>query len=263
MAVRLCHFAPFKESEWCESSTRPRGYSVAVLGRGVFRGWTTACDSARRAANKAPAGRTAVLSRSLRRDVPLPAERSIARGTSTLANQPDLALQESPHSTRRDFLYVASGAVGAVAVAGAVWPLINQMNPDASVRALASIEFDLSAIEEGQSVTIKWRGLPVFVRHRTAAEIEEARAVPLSELKDPATDAERTKEGHEQWLIMIANCTHLGCVPVGESGDYDGWLCPCHGSHYDTAGRIRKGPAPTNLVLPEYEFVSDTLVQIG
>jgi len=180
-----------------------------------------------------------------------------------LANQPDLALQESPHSTRRDFLYVASGAVGAVAVAGAVWPLINQMNPDASVRALASIEFDLSAIEEGQSVTIKWRGLPVFVRHRTAAEIEEARAVPLSELKDPATDAERTKEGHEQWLIMIANCTHLGCVPVGESGDYDGWLCPCHGSHYDTAGRIRKGPAPTNLVLPEYEFVSDTLVQIG
>ena len=180
-----------------------------------------------------------------------------------MANQPDLALQESPHSTRRDFLYVASGAVGAVAVAGAVWPLINQMNPDASVRALASIEFDLSAIEEGQSVTIKWRGLPVFVRHRTAAEIEEARAVPLSELKDPATDAERTKEGHEQWLIMIANCTHLGCVPVGESGDYDGWLCPCHGSHYDTAGRIRKGPAPTNLVLPEYEFVSDTLVQIG
>jgi len=180
-----------------------------------------------------------------------------------LANQLDPALQDSPHGTRRDFLYVATGAVGAVAVAGAVWPLVNQMNPDASVRALASIEFDLSGIEEGQSVTIKWRGLPVFVRHRTPAEIEEARAVPLSELKDPETDEQRTKPGHEQWLIMIANCTHLGCIPVGESGEYDGWFCPCHGSVYDTAGRIRKGPAPKNLVLPEYEFVSDTLVQIG
>ena len=180
-----------------------------------------------------------------------------------MANQLDPALQDSPHGTRRDFLYVATGAVGAVAVAGAVWPLVNQMNPDASVRALASIEFDLSGIEEGQSVTIKWRGLPVFVRHRTPAEIEEARAVPLSELKDPETDEQRTKPGHEQWLIMIANCTHLGCIPVGESGEYDGWFCPCHGSVYDTAGRIRKGPAPKNLVLPEYEFVSDTLVQIG
>jgi ubiquinol-cytochrome c reductase iron-sulfur subunit len=168
-----------------------------------------------------------------------------------------------PKPSRRDFLYVATGAVTAVGVAGAVWPLIDQMNPDASVLALASIEFDLSGIEEGQSVTIKWRGLPVFVRHRTQAEIEEARAVPLNELKDPETDEERTKPGHEPWLIMIANCTHLGCVPVGESGEYDGWFCPCHGSHYDTAGRIRKGPAPKNLVLPPYEFISDTLVQIG
>jgi ubiquinol-cytochrome c reductase iron-sulfur subunit len=169
----------------------------------------------------------------------------------------------APQSTRRDFLYVAAGAVTAVGVAGAAWPLINQMNPDASVLALASIEFDLSGIEEGQSVTIKWRGLPVFVRHRTQAEIDEAKAVPLSDLKDPETDEQRTKPGHEQWLIMIANCTHLGCIPVGESGEYDGWFCPCHGSVYDTAGRIRKGPAPKNLVLPDYEFVSDTLVQIG
>ena len=174
-----------------------------------------------------------------------------------------LAEQAAVQPTRRDFLYVATGAVGAVGVAAVVWPLINQMNPDRSVLALASIEFDLSAIAEGESVTIKWRGLPVFVRHRTAAEIEEAKAVPLSDLKDPETDEQRTKVGHEQWLIMIANCTHLGCIPVGESGEYDGWFCPCHGSVYDTAGRIRSGPAPKNLVLPPYEFVSDTLVQIG
>jgi ubiquinol-cytochrome c reductase iron-sulfur subunit len=171
--------------------------------------------------------------------------------------------KDAPTTGRRDFLFVATGAVATVGVAAAVWPLIDQLNPDASVLALASIEFDLSGIEEGQSVTIKWRGLPVFVRHRTAAEIEVARAVPLNELKDPEPDEARVKEGHEQWLIMIANCTHLGCVPVGESGDFDGWFCPCHGSHYDTAGRIRKGPAPLNLVLPPYEFVSDSLVQIG
>ena len=174
-----------------------------------------------------------------------------------------MATQANTQSTRRDFLYVATGAVGVVGVAAAAWPLIDQMNPDASVLAVSSIEFDLSAIEVGQSVTIKWRGLPVFVRHRTLAEIEVAKAVPLEDLKDPETDAQRTKEGHEQWLIMIANCTHLGCIPVGEAGEFDGWFCPCHGSHYDTAGRIRKGPAPKNLVLPSYEFLSDTLVQIG
>jgi ubiquinol-cytochrome c reductase iron-sulfur subunit len=170
---------------------------------------------------------------------------------------------EHSSTNRRDFLYVATGAVGAVGAASVVWPLINQLNPDASTLALASIEFDVGSIPEGQSVTITWRGLPVFVRHRTAAEIEEARAVPLSDLKDPETDEQRTKAGHEQWLIMIANCTHLGCIPVGEAGDFDGWFCPCHGSHYDSAGRIRRGPAPLNLVVPPYEFVSDTLVQIG
>jgi ubiquinol-cytochrome c reductase iron-sulfur subunit len=180
-----------------------------------------------------------------------------------LATQSNPVHQDAPNPGRRDFLYVAAGAVGAVGVAGVAWPLINQMNPDASVLALATIEQDISNIAEGESVTIKWRGLPVFVRHRTQAEIDEAKAVPMSDLKDPETDEQRTKEGHEQWLIMIANCTHLGCIPVGESGEYGGWFCPCHGSVYDTAGRIRKGPAPKNLVLPPYEFLSDTLVQIG
>ncbi len=174
-----------------------------------------------------------------------------------------LATQTQHSTTRRDFLFVATGAVGAVGAAAVVWPLINQMNPDASTLALASIEFSLAGIEEGQSVTILWRGLPVFVRNRTAKEIEEAKAVPLSELKDPATDESRTKEGHENWLVMIANCTHLGCIPVGESGEFDGWACPCHGSQFDTAGRIRKGPAPTNLVVPPYEFINDTLIKIG
>jgi ubiquinol-cytochrome c reductase iron-sulfur subunit len=171
--------------------------------------------------------------------------------------------EHTKEATRRDFLYVATGAVGVVAVGGAVWPLINQMNPDASVLALATAEYDLTPIAEGQSVTVKWRGLPVFIRHRTQKEIDEARAVPLSELKDPETDEQRTKPGHEPWLIMIANCTHLGCIPLGESGDYDGWFCPCHGSQYDTAGRIRRGPAPKNLVVPPYEFLSDTQIQIG
>lgn len=158
---------------------------------------------------------------------------------------------------------MATGAIGAVGAAAVVWPLLNQMNPDASTLALASIEFSLAGIEEGQSVTILWRGLPVFVRHRTAKEIKEAQDTPLSDLKDPEPDSARIKEGHDQWLIMIANCTHLGCIPVGQSGDYDGWFCPCHGSQYDSAGRIRKGPAPKNLVLPPYSFVSDTLVKIG
>jgi ubiquinol-cytochrome c reductase iron-sulfur subunit len=174
-----------------------------------------------------------------------------------------LATHAHTSTNRRDFIFVATGAVAAVGAAATVWPLVNQMNPDASTLALASIEFDVGAIEVGQSVTILWRGLPVFVRHRTQAEIDEARAVPMSDLKDPATDESRTKEGHEQWLIMLANCTHLGCIPIGESGEFDGWACPCHGSQFDTAGRIRKGPAPTNLVIPPYEFVSDTLVQIG
>lgn len=174
-----------------------------------------------------------------------------------------MASEATNDITKRDFLYVATGAVGAVGTAAAVWPLIDQMNPDASVLALSSIEFDLSSLGVGTSVTIKWRGLPLFVRHRTQGEIDAARAVPLEDLPDPQSDDDRVKPGHEQWLIMIANCTHLGCVPTGEAGDFDGWFCPCHGSHYDTAGRIRKGPAPLNLIQPDYEFLSDTLVKIG
>jgi len=179
-----------------------------------------------------------------------------------------LATNTKEESTRRDFLFVTTGAFAAVGGAAAVWPLIDQMNPDASVKALASIEADLSAIEEGQSVTFKWRGQPVFVRHRTPSEIEEAKAVSLDDLKDPAPDSERVIAGHEQWLVMVGLCTHLGCVPLGqkpgeEKGDFNGWFCPCHGSHYDSAGRIRKGPAPKNLVLPPFEFLSDTLIKIG
>jgi ubiquinol-cytochrome c reductase iron-sulfur subunit len=169
----------------------------------------------------------------------------------------------TPEPTRRDFLYIATGAMAAVGAAAVAWPFINQMNPDASVQALSSIEVDLAPVAEGQSITIKWRGKPVFIRHRTAKEIEESKAVPLNQLPDPATDEERTKEGHQPFLVMVGICTHLGCVPLGQQGDYDGWFCPCHGSHYDTAGRIRKGPAPRNLEIPPYEFISDTRVRIG
>lgn len=168
---------------------------------------------------------------------------------------------EGTDVTRRDFLYVASGAFAAVGAAAACWPLVDQMNPSADVLALSSIEVDLSAIDVGQSITVLWRGKPVFVRHRTEREIEEARDVDVASLPDPQTDAERVEK--PEWLIMVGVCTHLGCVPIGERGDYDGWFCPCHGSHYDTSGRIRKGPAPKNLVVPEYVFLNDTTVKIG
>ncbi|WP_119308328.1 ubiquinol-cytochrome c reductase iron-sulfur subunit [Cohaesibacter haloalkalitolerans] len=174
-----------------------------------------------------------------------------------------MATSEREEPTRRDFLYIATGAFGAVGAAALAWPFIDQMNPDASAVALSSIEVDISSIEEGQSLTVKWRGKPVFIRHRTQNEIDEAKAVNVADLRDPQTDEERVKPGMEQWLIMIGICTHLGCVPEGQKGDYDGWFCPCHGSHYDSAGRIRKGPAPLNLQLPPYEFVSDTLIKIG
>ena len=167
----------------------------------------------------------------------------------------------SEEPTRRDFLYLATGAFAAVGVANVVWPLIDQMNPDASVKALASIEIDLSAIETGQSVTVSWRGKPVFIRRRTQGEIAEARAVASDALPDPQGDDARVTK--EEWLVMVGICTHLGCVPLGQSGDFNGWFCPCHGSHYDTSGRIRKGPAPKNLEIPPYEFVGDTRIKIG
>ena len=169
------------------------------------------------------------------------------------------AVSEEP--TRRDFLYLATGAFAAVGAANVVWPLIDQMNPDASVKALASIEIDLSSIDIGQSVTVSWRGKPVFIRRRTQAEIDEARSVAFDTLPDPQGDETRVTK--EEWLVMVGICTHLGCVPLGQSGDFNGWFCPCHGSHYDTSGRIRKGPAPKNLEIPPYEFVGDTRIKIG
>ncbi|CAN0655733.1 ubiquinol-cytochrome c reductase iron-sulfur subunit [Nitratireductor aquimarinus] len=187
-----------------------------------------------------------------------------------------MSATDSTEHTRRDFLYVATGVAGAVGIAGVAWPFIDQMRPDASTRALASIQVDVSGVEPGMSLTVKWRGRPVFIRNRTEKEIEEAKAVALADLKDPiarnaniaadapATDIDRSAgEGKENWLVMVGVCTHLGCVPLGQAGDFGGWFCPCHGSHYDTAGRIRKGPAPENLAVPTFEFVSDTVIQVG
>ncbi|EJF81114.1 ubiquinol-cytochrome c reductase iron-sulfur subunit [Bartonella doshiae] len=178
--------------------------------------------------------------------------------------------------TRRDFLFLLTGLTGAVGIGAVAWPLIRQICPDESVLASSSVEVDISGIEEGMSVTVQWRGQPVVIRNRTAKEIAEARTVELSLLKDPqarnpnlegekeATDFARSAgEGRENWLILINLCTHLGCVTLGQSGRFGGWLCPCHGSVYDTAGRVRSGPANYNLAIPPYQFLSDTLLKIG
>ncbi len=178
-----------------------------------------------------------------------------------MADEQHPTQSQGDETNRRDFLYLATGAFAAVGAANIVWPLIHQMNPDASVKALASIEVDLSAIETGQSITVTWRGKPVFIRRRTADEIAVARDVPVSDLPDPQIDADRVQK--DEWLVMVGICTHLGCVPLGQAGDFNGWFCPCHGSHYDTSGRIRKGPAPKNLEVPAYEFVGDTRIKIG
>jgi len=162
---------------------------------------------------------------------------------------------------RRDFLFTASYTIGAVGVGATIWPFIDQMNPDSSVKALSTTEVDVSEVEPGKTITVLWRGKPVFIRRRTQEEINKALDVNLSELKDPEDDAKRTKK--PEWLVMIGVCTHLGCVPLGNKGDYNGWFCPCHGSHYDTSGRIRKGPAPTNLEIPKYEFVDNNTIKIG
>jgi ubiquinol-cytochrome c reductase iron-sulfur subunit len=181
---------------------------------------------------------------------------------------------------RRDFIVIAAQAFAAVGAAAALWPFIHQMNPDASTQALASTEVDLSPVKEGQAITVLWRGKPVFIRNRTPEEVKAAKAVKLADLRDPlarneglpdnarATDENRTKAGKENWLVMVGICTHLGCIPKGQSmgdskGDFGGWFCPCHGSHYDTAGRIRLGPAPANLAVPPYAFLSDTQIKIG
>ena len=192
----------------------------------------------------------------------------------------DVTTHSAEGPDRRDFIVIAAQAFAGVGAVAALWPFIAQMNPDASTLALASTEVDLSPIKEGQAITVLWRGRPVFVRHRTADEIKAALAVKVSDLRDssarndalperaPATDLNRTKKGHENWIVLVGICTHLGCIPKGQSmndarGDFGGWFCPCHGSHYDTAGRIRKGPAPRNLEVPSYAFISDARVKIG
>ena len=167
---------------------------------------------------------------------------------------------------RRDFLIYTTAAVGVAGAAVAAWPFIHSMNPAKDTLALATTEVDLSPIEVGQSITVTWRGKPVFVRRRTAEEIASAESTPLGDLPDPEADADRVQQ--PEWLIMVGVCTHLGCIPLGQKsgeskGEFGGWFCPCHGSHYDTSGRIRKGPAPTNLPVPEYEFLDDTTVRIG
>ena len=162
---------------------------------------------------------------------------------------------------RRDFIFTASYALGAVGVGSVVWPLVDQMNPDRSVKALASTEVDISSLEPGKSITVLWRGKPVFIKRRTQKEIEEARNVKIEDLPHPEKDEDRAK--NPEWLVMLGICTHLGCVPLGDKGEYNGWFCPCHGSHYDTSGRIRKGPAPTNLEIPKYEFVDNNTIKIG
>ena len=167
---------------------------------------------------------------------------------------------------RRDFIVVATNTMMGVGAAAVAYPLINQMNPAADTLALASIEVDVSQIAEGQAITVKWRGKPVFIRHRTKEEIASADAANLDDMRDPQTDADRVQK--PEMLVIQGICTHLGCVPLGQKigevkGDFNGWFCPCHGSHYDTSGRIRKGPAPTNLEVPPYAFISDNVIKIG
>jgi len=170
----------------------------------------------------------------------------------------------SAEHSRRDFLYIATGMVGAVGAAAALVPLISQMNPDAStIAAGAPIEVDLAPIASWQDIKVFWRGKPIYISHRTKKQIDEARKVPVASLPDPQTDEARVKPGHDQWLVVIGICTHLGCIPIAHEGNYDGFFCPCHGSQYDSSGRIRKGPAPKNLPLPPYAFLSDTKIRIG
>ena len=170
----------------------------------------------------------------------------------------------SPHSTRRDFLLIATGAAGAVGAAAVVWPFVASMAPDAMVIAAgAPVDVDLGPIAAGQIVKVFWRGKLVFVRNRTEKEVKDAEETNVASLPDPQPDSARVKQGHANWLVVFGNCTHLGCVPLGHEGQYEGWFCPCHGSVYDTSGRIRSGPAPLNLPIPPYTFVSDTKIRIG
>jgi ubiquinol-cytochrome c reductase iron-sulfur subunit len=186
------------------------------------------------------------------------------------------ATDDTHDPNRRDFLYIATGMAGVVGAASVAWPFIDQMRPDASTRALASVEVDVSSLTPGMSLTVKWRGKPVFIRNRTPEEVKAAQEVKLDELKDPlarnanlasdapANDVDRSAgKGKENWLVMIGVCTHLGCIPLGQQGDFGGWFCPCHGSQYDTSGRIRRGPAPENMAVPVFSFISDTKIRVG
>lgn len=173
---------------------------------------------------------------------------------------------EEEGETRRDFLALTAASFAAVGAGSVAWPLVNSLNPAKDTLALATVEVDISSIQVGQSITAVWRGKPIFIRRRTEKEISEAEEVDVADLRDKESDEDRVKKA--EWLILVGICTHLGCVPVGQKtsdprGDYDGWFCPCHGSHYDSSGRIRKGPAPKNLAVPPYEFVNDTLIKIG
>ena len=163
--------------------------------------------------------------------------------------------------TRRDFLYITTGAFGVVGAASVAWPLIDQLNPDASVKAVSTIEVDISSIEPGSFLKVAWRGKPIYIRRRTNEEIADAEKDDNLNLPDPQKDMERVQK--KEWLVVVGVCTHLGCIPIANQGEYEGWFCPRHGSHYDISGSIRKGPAPTNLEVPPYEFVSDSLIKIG
>ncbi len=174
--------------------------------------------------------------------------------------------KKNKKTDRRDFLIVSTYALGAVGAGSFVWPLIDQMNPAADTLALASTEVDLEPIQEGQAITVKWRGKPVFIRHRTKEEIVKARKERLDNLRHPEKDEDRVQ--NEKYIVLVGVCTHLGCVPLGQKtgdikGEYGGWFCPCHGSHYDHSGRIRKGPAPSNLEVPSYKFLSNNIIRIG
>ncbi|MAW01818.1 MAG: ubiquinol-cytochrome c reductase iron-sulfur subunit [Candidatus Pelagibacter sp.] len=164
-------------------------------------------------------------------------------------------------TTRRDFIYTLTATLGAVGAGATIWPIVTQMNPDSSVKALSSIEVDISKIEKGKEITVMWRGKPVFIKRRTPEEVKSAESINIKDLKHPEDDKIRVKKS--EWLVVIGICTHLGCVPINGKGEYGGWFCPCHGSHYDTSGRIRKGPAPTNLEVPSYKFIDDNRIVIG
>jgi ubiquinol-cytochrome c reductase iron-sulfur subunit len=202
-----------------------------------------------------------------RASVVVSGQRVAGSGQYSVADKKGLGIvttTSSAEHTRRDFLFVATGAVAAVGAAAAVWPLISQMNPDAStIAAGAPIEVDLAPIAEGQDIKVFWRGKPIYIMNRTKKQVDEARSVPTASLPDPASDQSRVKEGHDQWLVVIGICTHLGCIPIAHEGEYDGFFCPCHGSQYDSSGRVRRGPAPLNLPVPPYAFVSDSKIKIG